>query len=133
MKYKPNSNLLTEQNRIVQLYLVSLLFKYYILLKLSQLTEKEDHQITKNLTCTPDRLSAHVEGELEKVPPSPSSRLRSFVAMVLGAKAPHITETSSFHNPVAKCLPPQRLLQTQLATGREEGKCGACGRKSCRV
>ena len=54
--------------------------------------------------------------------PSPSSRLRSFVAMVLGAKAPHITETSSFHNPVAKCLPPQRLLQTQLATGREEGK-----------
>jgi hypothetical protein len=45
----------------------------------------------------------------------------------------HKEKTSSSSQPRAKCLPPQRLWQTKLATGREEGKYGACGRESCWV
>jgi hypothetical protein len=51
MKYIPNNSLLTEQNRILQLYLVSLLFKYYIL-RLIQQKQYKDFELTeKSNSC----------------------------------------------------------------------------------
>ncbi|MCG9873339.1 MAG: RHS repeat-associated core domain-containing protein [Leptospiraceae bacterium] len=46
------------------------------------------------------------------------------IQMVLGSPS-RITEESSANRTEAKCFPPQRLWQTQLAIGREEGKHGA--------
>ncbi len=51
MKYIPNNSLLTEQNRIVQLYLVSFLFKYFIL-RLIQQKQYKDFELTeKSNSC----------------------------------------------------------------------------------
>ena len=65
---KPNSNLLTVADSPFQQHLVSLIIYLYIYKQIQMLLDS---------------------------PPAPSSRLRSFVAMVLDANAPHLTEESS--------------------------------------
>ncbi len=89
IKSTPNSNLLTVADSPFQQHLVSLIIYLYIYKQIQMLLDS---------------------------PPAPSSRLRSFVAMVLDANAPHLTEESLDYNPVAKCFPPQRLLPTHVAS-----------------
>jgi hypothetical protein len=58
-------------------------------------------------------------------PPSPSSRLRSFVAIVLGANAPRITEESpSYNSERSDCLN-HGFGRPDVASDREEGRHGA--------
>jgi RHS repeat-associated protein len=60
-------------------------------------------------------------------PPSPSSRLRSFVAMVLGANAPHLTEESpSYNSERSDCLN-HGFGRPDVASDREEGRHRAFG------
>ncbi len=75
IKSTPNSNLLTVADSPFQHHLVSIILFLYI------------HRYIQMLLDSP---------------PAPSSRLRSFVAMVLDANAPHLTEESLDYKTVAK-------------------------------
>jgi hypothetical protein len=123
MKYNPNNNLLILVNLQNQDHFNLFVIHYYLHAFILHIRNK-NHNLTKR-SSTPDRLSALVEGELEEVPPAPSSRLRSFVAMVLGANAPRITEISSSHNSERRDCLNHGFGRPDVASDREEGRHGA--------
>ena len=93
IKSTPNSNLLTVADSPFQQHLVSLIIYLYIYKQMQMLLDS---------------------------PPAPSSRLRSFVAMVLDANAPHLTEESLDYKTVRSDRFVSTLCRPNLATWRHK-------------